>query len=192
MQTTEINHLFFLKTIYLSALFAYAFLSADAQFDKNVENHQVQIGLPMPSILYEKGISKNTTLSIEAITGLWIRGCSDCQTDFGVYPILRGQYRYYYNMRRRLDKKKNISGNSGNYISALLAHQSGNPIIGNLENASNTLIVGPVYGIQRTYRRGFFYRLEGGIAYIEEDFASGIGPILAARIGWVILKRRLR
>ncbi len=162
----------------------------NGQVDKNVENHQVQIGLPMPSILYEKGVAKNTTLSIEAIAGLWIGGCTACESDFGVYPILRGQYRYYYNMGRRRGKKKNISGNSGNYIGGLLVHQSGNPIIGNLENASNTVMVGPVYGLQRTYRRGFFYRLEGGVVYVEDDFTSGLGLILAARIGWVIGKRR--
>jgi len=179
-----------MKKCLLCALFISAFFNANAQTDKNVENHQLQIGLPMPSILYEKGISKNTTLSIEAITGLWIRGCTACETDFGVYPILRGQYRYYYNMGRRLEKKKNISGNSGNYFGALLLHQSRKPILGNLESASNTVAAGPVYGIQRMYRGGFFYRLEGGVCYFEEDFNSGVGPILAARIGWVIRKKR--
>ena len=179
-----------MKNMLFSALLISAFFSTYAQSDKNVENHQLQIGLPMPSLLYEKGISKNTTLSIEAITGLAIRGCTDCETDFGVYPILRGQYRYYYNMGRRLEKKKNIAGNSGNYIGGLLAHQSGTPILGNLENSSNIIIAGPVYGIQRTYRHGFFYRLEGGVAFVEDDLTTGIGIILAARIGWVIRKRR--
>jgi len=64
----------------------------NVQVNNNVENHQVKIGLPMPSILYEKEVSKNATLSIYATIGLWIRGCTACETEFGVYPILRGQY----------------------------------------------------------------------------------------------------
>lgn len=143
----------------------------------------------MPSILYELGIGKNTTTSLEAITGFALRGCSGCETNFGVYPIIRGQARYYYNMNRRLEKGKNISGNSGNYLAALIVYQGGSPIIGNL-NTTNTIGVGPVYGIQRTYKRGFFYRLEGGVAFVQDDFGQGYGLVLAARIGWVIRKRR--
>lgn len=163
-----------------------------AQSDNNVENHQLQLGLPMPGLLYEKGVAKNSTLSIEAISGFNLRGCTGCETEFGVYPIFRGQYRYYYNMERRLDKDKNISGNSGNYIGGLLLYQDGNPILGNLETNS-VLAVGPVYGIQRTYRRGFFYRLETGVAYFEDDSFfdnTGITLILAARIGWVLGHKR--
>ncbi|TMM57987.1 hypothetical protein FEE95_00745 [Maribacter algarum] len=162
---------------------------ANSQSDKNVEENQVQIGLPMPAVLYEKGIGKNATLSLEALTGLQIRGCSGCETQFGVHPILRGQYRYYYNMERRIRKGKNITGNSGNYVGGLLVYQSGAPLIGDIQN-SDILGGGPVYGIQRTYKRGFFYRLEGGVAYLEDDFNKGIGLILAARIGWVLRKRR--
>ncbi|MFS4467139.1 hypothetical protein [Maribacter sp. 2210JD10-5] len=163
-------------------------ISARAQSVNNVEDHQVQIGLPMPAILYEKGVGKNSTLSIEAVAGLWIRDCTRCNTEFGVYPILRGQYRYYYNMKRRLDKKKNISGNSGNYVGGLILYQDGNALLGSL-NTVSTVAVGPVYGIQRTYKKGFFYRLETGLAYFEDDSFidnNGITLVLAARIGWTL------
>ncbi len=175
------------KLVFPFLIFCFSLLSA--QTDKNVEEHQVQIGLPMPAILYEKGIGNNSTLSLEAITGLHIRGCSGCETQFGIYPILRGQYRYYYNMERRLRKGKNITGNTGNYIGGLLIYQGGSPLIGDIQNSS-VLGVGPVYGIQRTYRRGFFYRLETGVTYFEDDFSRGVVLVLAARIGWVIRKRR--
>ncbi len=170
-------------------LFVCSILSLNAQSDKNVEVSQLQIGLPLPSILYEIGVGKNMTTSLEAIAGFALRGCTGCETNFGVYPVVRGQYRYYYNMERRLRKKKNIKGNSGNYVAALVAYQHGSPIFGNL-NTTTTLAVGPVYGIQRTYKRGFFYRLEGGMAFVQDDFDQGFGLVLAARIGWVIRKRR--
>jgi len=154
------------KTTFLLFLLCFSFL--DAQIDKNVEEYQVQIGLPLPAILYEKGISKNSTLSLEALTGLQITGCSGCETQFGVHPILRGQYRFYYNMERRIRKGKNITGNTGNYVGGLLVYQSGSPLIGDIQNL-DVLGGGPVYGIQRTYKRGFFYRLEGGVAYFRDD-----------------------
>lgn len=71
-----------------------------------------------------------------------------------------------------------------------MTHRSGKPIIGNHENASNTVMARPVYGIQRTYRYGFFNRLEWGVAYVEDDFTVGLGLILATSIGWVLRKRR--
>ena len=169
-------------------LFFASIVLVQAQYDKNVERTQLQLGLPMPSVLFEVGISKNSTTSIEAITGFALRGCTGCETNFGVYPILRGQYRYYYNMERRLRKKKNISGNSGNYVAALLAYQHGHPLVGNLFT-STTMGAGPVYGLQRTYNRGFFYRLEGGVAYIQNDFDDGIGVVLAVRVGWTVRKK---
>lgn len=174
---------------FFSLLLICSVVSLNAQTDKNVEASQLQFGLPMPSVLYEIGVGKNTTTSIEAIFGFALRGCKGCETNFGVYPIVRGQYRYYYNMERRIEKGKNITGNSGNYVAALIAYQGGGPIIGNL-NTTNTIAVGPVYGIQRTYKRGFFYRLEGGVAFVQDDFDQGVGLVLAARIGWVIRKRR--
>ena len=173
----------------LSFILLLSITSAMAQLDNNVEDHQLQLSLPMPGILYEKGIAKNATLSMEAIAGLNLRGCTGCETQFGVYPIIRGQYRYYYNMDRRLEKGKNITGNSGNYLGGLLLYQDGNALIGNWDTNS-VIAVGPVYGLQRTYKRGFFYRLETGVAYFEYNFDNGVTLILAARVGWVIRKRK--
>ncbi len=177
---------------YLSFLFFTSLLLAQAQYDKNVEEHQVQIGLPMPAILYEKGVAKNLTLSLELLTGFEFDSCISCTSseEFGFYFIVRGQYRYYYNMKRRLDKGKNISGNSGNYVGGLLVYQDGNPFIGGLKEERYTLGAGLVYGLQRIYKRGFFYRLETGVAYAESDLTYGVGVVLAARIGWVLGKKR--
>lgn len=174
---------------HITVLYFSMMVFAHAQSTFNVEKSQLQLGLPLPGVLYEVGTSSNTTISVEALAGLELRGCSGCATDFGIYPILRGQYRYYYNMERRLRKRKNISGNSGNYLAALVGYQHGSPFIGNLETV-NTLGIGPVYGLQRTYHKGFFYRLEGGIAYYRDDFEHGVGLVLAARIGWIIRKTK--
>ena len=86
----------------LLVLFTFTIFT-NAQNQNNVEDHQVQLGLPMPAILYEKALGRNTTATMEFVTGFGLRGCSGCDTDFGIYPVLRGQLRYYYNMDRRLD-----------------------------------------------------------------------------------------
>ncbi|CAM3614621.1 hypothetical protein ZORO111903_09685 [Zobellia roscoffensis] len=179
MKNVSIFLAFFVFTVFVNA-----------QTKKNVEDHQVQLGLPVPAILYEKGLGKNTTATIEFVAGFGLRGCSGCETDFGIFPTFRGQFRYYYNMDRRLDKGKNISGNSGNYIAMLMVYQDENPIFGDLELAESVFGVGPVYGLQRTYRRGFFYRLEGGVGYFETESEDGLGLFLGARVGWVLGKRR--
>ena len=177
------------KTLFPTLFLLIHFLNA--QSSKNVEDHQLQLSLPLPGVLYEKGIAKNASLSIEAITGLRINGGGGRGTRFGVYPIFRGQYRYYYNMKRRSERGKNISGNSGNYVGGLLVYQNGNPLIGDLANGSNHILgLGPVYGWQRAYRKGFFYRLETGLVYLEDDFSYGASLVLAARIGWVLRKKR--
>ncbi|SIS86859.1 hypothetical protein SAMN05421766_104503 [Zobellia uliginosa] len=179
-----------MKTINIVVVFFVFTIFANAQHQKNVENHQIQLGLPMPAILYEKGLGRNTTATVEFVSGFGLRGCTGCETEFGIYPILRGQFRYYYNMDRRLDKGKNISGNSGNYIAVLMAYQDQNPFIGDLTLSESILAVGPVYGIQRTYKRGFFYRLEGGLGYSETQNENGLALLLAARVGWAFGKRR--
>lgn len=172
--------LFFTCFIYFSLV--------QGQYDKNVERLQTQLGLLVPGVLFETAVYKNTTTSIEAVADFPLQGLTVSKANFNLYPVVRGQFRYYHNMGRRLGKKKNISGNSGNYIAALLAYQHGHPLIGN-GFTGTALAAGPVYGIQRTFGRDLFYRLEGGVAYVQNDVEEGLGLVLAARVGWVFRKK---
>ncbi|MEM9144446.1 MAG: hypothetical protein AAGA86_15765, partial [Bacteroidota bacterium] len=73
----------------------------------------------------------------------------------------------------------------------MVAVQSGKSIIGDLDFASNVFGgLGVVYGLQRTAPNGFQFRLEAGPAYIFDEFESGAGILLAAKLGWVIRKRK--
>jgi hypothetical protein len=79
-------------------------------------------------------------------------------------PSINGQYRYYYDMTRRLDKSKRIDGNSGNYLSASVTMFTSDVILSNIGLGSGIVgFVGPVYGIQRTYLKGFNYTMEFGL-----------------------------
>lgn len=158
-----------------------------SQTPKNVEANQFSINLLLPGVVFEHGISENTTLAAEATVGFALRGCSGCETDFGIYPIGRFQYRYYYNFDRRLQKGKRISGNTGNYIAPIFAVQGGKAVIGDLDFTSDFFAgLGAVYGIQRTAPKGFQFRLEGGPGYVFDEFDDGFGFFIAVKLGWVI------
>ncbi|WP_156894570.1 hypothetical protein [Maribacter sp. 1_2014MBL_MicDiv] len=71
-------------------------------------------------------------MNLEAFLGFALNGGIDRETRFGLYPGLEADVRQYVNFNRRLNKGKNISGNSGNYIAFLNQLQLGTPIISDL------------------------------------------------------------
>lgn len=175
------------KNLFLILYFLIGFVNA--QSSKNVENHQISLNILLPGVVYEAGISQNSTLTAELTLGFQYRESTFLEDGFGVYPIGRLQYRDYYNFQRRLGKGKRIEGNSGNYTAPTVVIQSGNAFVGDLDLASRyTVGIGAVYGIQRTAPKGFQFRLEGGPGYFFDEFSNGLGLILAAKIGWVIRK----
>ncbi len=166
-------------------------LWAYSQSTKNVENSQTTLNFLLPGLVYEQGIAPNATIAGEVTIGFAVIDCSNCESSFGIYPIGKLQYRYYYNLDRRSDRGKRITGNSGNYVAPMVALQGGDAIIGDLDFASNFFLgAGAVYGIQRTAPSGFQFRLEAGPAYFFDEFSDGLGLFLAAKLGWVIGNKR--
>lgn len=178
------------KIIALSAILMFSF-SLFAQNGRQVEDGLFKANLLAPGVSYELGIGAKTTLNLEAFLGFALNGGSDRDTNFGLYPGLEADVRQYINFDRRLRKGKNISGNTGNYVSFLNQFQFGTPIIGNLEYASdyfyNTALV---YGLQRTYKKGFYFGLAFGPAIFVDEFNTDAGILIDARLGWVIGGRK--
>jgi len=156
---------------------------------KNVSEKQWKINVLPPSVSYEMGIAKNATLSADIGFGFGLRGGSERTTEFGIFPLAELGYRYYYNMDRRLENGKNISGNTGNYIGPLISYISGTSIFGDLSIA-NQLFVGPVYGLQRTYKKGFSFNVELGAGYFENDVDGGLGVFVGFELGWVLRRNK--
>ncbi|MDT0622298.1 hypothetical protein [Croceitalea vernalis] len=158
-----------------------------SQSSYNVENNQFKVNFLAPSLEYEKGIGNDATINLELGTGFAIRTGSERSTEFGIYPYVESQYRYYTNMKRRLTKGKKISANSGNYLALSVLYVNGNSILGdlNLSNNSN-LFVGPLYGLQRTSKSGFNFGLEFGSGYYQNDVDSGLAVRIDFSIGWVL------
>ena len=121
-----------------------------AQTNKNVEDHQFTVNVLLPGVVYEHGISQNSTLTAEATIGFAYRDSDFLGSGFGIYPIGKVQYRHYYNFERRLGLGKKVSENTGNYLAPMIAVQGGKSVIGDLDYISDFFAgVGAVYGLQR-------------------------------------------
>jgi len=177
------------KTLSFIFFLAICFL-VKAQSDKNVEDGLFKINALLPGVSYEMGVGKNTTLNSEALIGFALNGGSNRDTEFGIFPGMGVEFRYYNNMERRLQKGKVITGNSGNYFGFLNQFQLGTPLIGDLEYSSNYFYnAAAVYGIQRTRPKGFYWSLSFGPGIFVDEYDFGAGLLIDARIGWVLGKR---
>ncbi|NER18587.1 hypothetical protein [Spongiivirga citrea] len=174
------------KTTVLLALIISQF--AIGQDSKNVADSQFKINFLTPGVEFETGISNNSTLNFALGTGIFLRKQNNQDTEFGVFPYLDGQYRYYYNFKRRLDKGKRTDRNSANYFSLSALAQSGKSIIGNVDFTEDyAAFVGPIWGMQRTYNSGFNLNLSAGVGYAwSENFDGEILPTVSFTLGWVL------
>lgn len=155
----------------------------------HLERHQFKLNLLSPGFTYELGLFKNQSVSIDLglATATYEEGYV-----FGLAS--NNRYRYYHNFNRRERLDKNTSGNSGNYIAAAQAiFFSQLRIATNVEGPSdfNLGFYGMVYGIQRTYEKGFNFNLEVGAGYYRGDgVPNGYGPLINFTFGWVATKRK--
>lgn len=157
----------------------------------NLERHQFKFNFLSPGFTYEFALFKNVTASTSV--GL---GAATYQEGYALGLVLNNRARYYYNFNSRIRKGKNVSGNSGNYISAAQAiFFSQLRLATNIEGPSdfNIGFFGFVHGIQRTYPKGFNFNAEIGAGYYKGDGVfSGYGPLINLNFGWVATKRKSR
>ena len=176
-----------MKQLLLLSFCFFTFLSINAQNQPSVEDGLFSVNILTPGLEYEFGLTNSTTLDLRAGSGFAYRK-GMLGEGFGVYPIFNVQYRHYYNLKKRLEKGKNISNNSGNYIALSGTIQAGKPIIGDLEyNEGYFGVIGPVWGLQRYYGAGFKLDLNLGGGYgFKESGSSFFSPIIGIRLGWRI------
>jgi hypothetical protein len=179
------TNLFFLILIFIAA-------AVNGQSNNNVEESLLKVNFINPGIEYEWGFAKNQTFDVSAALQFGARGGSGRDFDWALIPAFNASYKYYYNLNRRKDKGKHITGNSGNFIALNNTTFLNETIIGNLDVTGGFFgQVGPVYGIQRTYSKGFNFSLKMGFGYYYDDFYEGeLGPILGFSIGWVLTKSK--
>lgn len=153
-------------------------------------SNQFSLNFLMPSLEYETAISKNST--IDAIVGFGF-GYHEAsyldKPEYGIYPQFQTQYRHYYNLKKRLERGKKTSENSGNYIALSANFSSGDPIIGDMRlNKDYSGFVGPLWGLQRVYNSNFKLNLNLGFGMGFNDredpyFATQVGLQLGFKLG---------
>jgi hypothetical protein len=161
---------------------------ANAQDSYSVNKSLFKINILAPGFTYERGVSKNSTVCLDAnlSLGFVIRRN---ETSFPVTPFLRGQYRYYYNLDRRILKGKDVSNNSGNFVGLSTSHYF-NPL-GSKNYVSNYdgVTVGGIWGFQKTYKSNLNLSANAGLGYnFSNNVNSQIVPILNFTVAWVFLK----
>jgi hypothetical protein len=164
----------------------------NAQFGKNCELRQVKINILNPGFEYEMALGTNTTFDIKA--GLQIALdplVSNVYEEPGFFPAIVGQYRYYYNFENRQRNRRQIYGNSANYIAPAVAVFF--PDTRTIENevVKGTFgYAGLVTGLQRSYDSGFNFSVDVGAAYYVGQFKGAIYPVANVSIGWIINEKR--
>lgn len=178
-----------MKNFCLPLIFFLFVFSSTAQDNTALTQSQWSATFLLPGVEYETSVADNSTISLRLGTGVGYAAGMFRETEFGIYLNIRGQYRYFYNFQKRLEKEKDISNNSGNYLALHSALFNGKPIIGELETAAKISgLIGPVWGIQRVYNSGFKLNLFLGAGYGFNDIGgSGFSPILGFSLGWLIL-----
>lgn len=166
------------------------FLSA--QFGKNCELRQFKINIANPGIEYEMALGVNTTFDIKV--GLQVTldpSTPEIYRDFGFYPAAAAQYRYYYNFEKRQRNRRQIYGNSANYVAPTVAvFAPGSRTIENEVVKGAFGYAGLVTGLQRSYNSGFNFSIDAGVAYYIGSFNGGIYPVANLSIGWILSEKR--
>ena len=152
---------------------------------------QLSLNFLIPSAEYEWAISDHST--IDAMAGLgfgYHDGMYLDDPEFGVFPQFEAQYRYYYNFEKRADKGKKISENSANYIAAVVALGSGEPILGDMQLQHDLSgFIGPAWGLQRVYNSNFKLNLNLGAGYGFDDLGNSyFSPLIDIQLGFKLGK----
>ena len=160
-----------------------AVVSATAQDETaRVERHLIKINALLPGMEYEAAVSRLVTLNVNP----YLRPSYTSRDGLILQPAAHVQVRKYYNLARRQNRDKNITGNSGAFVGLSIfgASQS----LTNAEDfrSDNYYGLGPVWGIQRTFGSNFNLSANGGVGYTIDNQQFVL--LLNLRIGWALFR----
>jgi hypothetical protein len=114
------------------------------------------------------------------------------KTGFLMTPVLRIEPRWYYNLNKRAEKSRNISGNSGNFFTLQTTFNPNWFVISNYDNIKivNQVSIVPTWGIKRVLGKHFTYETGIGIGLIHY-FAKSSGYAKDENEAWLNLHLRL-
>ena len=157
----------------------------------HVERNLWKVNFLLPGAEYERALGEVTTVNVNPYFGLGYSSNFALGDAWSVQPSLDVQFRRYYNLLRRAAKGKRTSGNSGNFV-ALDLIGVGRSIV-DREARLDTYYygLGPVWGLQRTYRSNFNLSFQAGGAYVTNGFGDETFLLrLNLRLGLALKRRR--
>jgi len=150
----------------------------------SVQTEQIwRITILNPSVELELPVTKQTALSTSLGVGY---GGSYPDLSFHeenglaylISPFVDVQYKWFYNLSKRMEKGRSILGNSGNFISARVLAR-GTTISSNFDRTSNLdAAFGPTWGIQRLYGHLHLLFDVGPVYYTDFKGNGNIFPIM--------------
>lgn len=174
---------------YLIIAFSLVFaLNMKAQ---EVSNNLFRINILTPGLTFEKGISTNNTLCLDANLGLVYTFSSNLGNRLLETPFTRLQFRNYYNFDKRIAKGKNTLNNSGNYIAFSSSYYFKNINDEFFVNSNDGFTIGATWGLQRTYKNGININLNAGLGYnFSNRKDKSIVPIINFTFGWITFRKK--
>ncbi len=121
----------------------------------------IQVGINPLGIHNESRLTNDISLRREIGFGFGLSG-----DDWAVMTQLMLEPRYYYNLKRRSSKNKQIRNNSGNYLSLNMNHLSGNlSIKSEGVEVFPAISIIPMYGLRRNIGKNFNFEFAFGLGY---------------------------
>jgi hypothetical protein len=178
-----------MNKFYLLLLTVFSFTMLQAQEQQSVVKNQFKINLLLPGFAYEHGFDSKNTLYSELSMGIGYRYSSSVGGTTYLVPLITEEFRHYYNLDKRAAKGKVTSHNSGGYLGVTAAYYFQSIATNDrFESTVPALVVGPVWGFQRTYKGNFNLGLNLGVGYNLDKYSNDFVPIANFSLGWVLGK----
>lgn len=142
-----------------------------------------------PAIATEFKLSDRFSIELAAKMNVLIGITSSSGIVLYPYPVAHIEPKWNYNIIKRLDMNKNIKGFSSNFLSLFASYWvKVSPI------TVNALLIGPTWGIQRSFKNIGYFKLNTGLGYLHLfDMAAGasnytpilILPIIDIQLGLI-------
>ncbi len=167
------------------------FLGAQVSFDsEKINAHSLKLNYLLPGIEYEVKVIEDFTLSLR--TGFNFSGLIPnvfAGSDPRVKPFGEVQIRRYFRTKEKSNKGKTMIGNSGDYFGLRGMYTYVNNSFSGDDLGNYILIVGPMYGLQRTFQNKLTWSFHAGIGGIVAGANLVATPFLGVSIGSVLFTK---
>ena len=147
--------------------------------DTSVEKSTYGIQAGVLGIYAHREVKLSNEIALRAEVGMdagLFGGSFYPKNGYLITPVITLEPRWYYNLEKRISKSKNISGNSGNFLTIQTSYHPNLFVISNYDNIeiADQISIIPTWGIKRNIGNHFTYETGIGIGY-RYIFAKRVG-----------------